>query len=329
MVDGSPAAAPSSSSLAYEFELVPHMDDGTVYGGVAIIAKEDPAPLQTADRLIRDMVRSMAGTHRRVADQAAVEGETIDVEPRIAYLNDRLEQPPSSPPYSIRQVAAISPVPLKVPETPSGPTPQTMPAAGSGWAPDFGMWLVFNDGKVVPSGSNVEYNKILFSGYSSWHTTAQLARYRNNANSGYELNFAYKQYENARRSGVTSQTTGYISDFPGHYAEFITVDDNLITYGVGTHEADKIQLTPDRGNNGYWIDITVADQTDYNVQRPGLTIYGQYDTNMSCGNLWADACFNKDGSFNYANNFFCAYPIEATSWDFRGTTVKYARPPGC
>ena len=219
----------------YQFEIVPPMPDGTKYGGIAVISAADASPTQSVDRLIRGMLSSMARTHRRVADEAAQVGEIIDVAGRIAYLEARAAQPPTSPPYVVTQIVATPPVALEEDQG-SDPAPQAMPANGTGWAPEFGMWLVYADGKVVPSGSNVEYRKYMFSGYSSWHTSAQLARYAGNANSGYELGFSYKQYSDARQSGVTSQTTGYITDFPGHYSEFLTIDDNVKTYGVGTHE---------------------------------------------------------------------------------------------
>ncbi|MEY2467831.1 MAG: hypothetical protein QOF21_529 [Actinomycetota bacterium] len=217
--------------------------------------------------------------------------------------------------------------------TRADPAPQTfVGGTGSdpfeGFGPDLGQWffhlrknVVDRDGRRV--GSEYEFFSVF-----DWNTYGQLSALRAaGSEAGFEINVAYKNYTSApARSGESSFPAGYMSDFPGAYREYVTFDDNSVTYGVGSHEAEKFRWVNETSPNfyeSYHVSITIDDASNtYNAANlpPAHTVYVQYDSDMLCGNAGADACFYMNGSGNTMSGYYCAYktaPAEIAAWDYR------------
>ena len=208
--------------------------------------------------------------------------------------------------------------------------PMAVPSGHVGWAPDVGNWYFKYDKPVVNSFGVVLGHDYVFSVGMSWSTVSQLQKLRGSNARGFEFSFAFlHQAGRPIPSGDSTRMASFMTDFPGAYQETLPFLDTNKTFGVGTHEAEKLrwayEASPSFYEN-YFIDMKLQDPYDQRQQnpKPAFSIGGQFDIDMLCGgSAAADACFFSNGGGDFVPGW-CTYvprsPAQVVRWDYRGTT---------
>ena len=214
---------------------------------------------------------------------------------------------------------------------PSGIEPTGAPSGMDGWAPDTGTWWFKYDRPVVNSFGVVLGHDYAFSATMAWSSSAAIQQLRGSDAKGFEFAFSFlHQAGRPIQSADNTRMASFMTDFPGAYQETVTVDDTNNTFGVGTHEAEKLrwvyQASPNFYEN-YFVDMKLQDPYDQRQQTPkaAFNVNAQYDADMVCGgSAAADACFFSNGGGNFVPESWCTYiprdPANVVRWDYRGTT---------
>lgn len=139
-------------------------------------------------------------------------------------------------------------------------------------------------------GNYSHFYRIAFD--QEWTEASQFSGYQGNNDSGYEINMAYVNQPDHCAQGGTTATDYWVSDLPGAYLETIKLDDDNVTYAIGSADPDDLYV-------GLFVARIRIAQTDRFCHRyddvspkPRVWWYAQYDLDMECG---GDECFNLRG----------------------------------